>query len=134
VHVTLTDLEQTITTLLPHPELFVAVQALLTTLLPYLKGQQQIGRFGLTHLEVVSLLGVPSVNSEEIEQVLQPDLSFLNTTALHGVDLADLPPHMRKRFSERDSEMAEQAQQRVVKQWYQRCCGCSKGNVRVHCG
>ncbi|MCY7272191.1 MAG: hypothetical protein LH702_00215 [Phormidesmis sp. CAN_BIN44] len=117
VQVTLTDLEQTTSVLLPYPQLLAQVQEMLATLLPYLNGQRKLGRFGLNPHEVMQTLPVPVVEIQDSEQVLQPDLSFLNTTAAHGIDLADLPAHLRKRFSEQDSEIAEQAQQRVVKQW-----------------
>jgi len=117
VVVTLADLEQTLLALLPYPALFELVQPLLTTLLPYLQGHVKLGCFGLSHAELVPRLPVPVLDLMALEHVLQPDLSFLNTTAVHGVDLADLPSGLRKRFSARDSEMAEQAQQRVLKQW-----------------
>jgi hypothetical protein len=61
-------------------------------------------------------------------------LSFLNTTAQHGVDLADLPAALRKQFSERDGDMAQQAEQKVVKQWLPLCCACSLDSKPVQCG
>jgi hypothetical protein len=130
IPITLTDLEQTLTALLSYPALFAAIQPLATTLLPYLKGQQRLGRFGLSHTDVVATLAVPTVNVSELEQVLQPDLAFLNPTAVHGVDLADLPATLRKRFSERDAEVATQAQQRVLKQWLPDLVRVLTGQVR----
>jgi hypothetical protein len=130
IQITLTDLEQTLTALLSDPALFAAIQPLATTLLPYLKGQQRLGRFGLSHTDVVATLAVPTVNVSALEQVLQPDLAFLNPTAVHGVDLADLPAALRKRFSERDAEVATQAQQRVLKQWLPDLVRVLTGQVR----
>lgn len=119
IRVTVMDLEQTLMTLLPLSDLLASVQDFLAALLFCLDGQLKLGRFGLSHSEVVQQLPIESlaVDIPVLEQALRPDLSFLNTTATHGVDLADLPAHLRKRFSEKDGEMAEQAQQRVIKQW-----------------
>ncbi|XGW00855.1 MAG: hypothetical protein ACAF41_33295 (plasmid) [Leptolyngbya sp. BL-A-14] len=129
-HVTLTDLEQTITALVSYPELFAAIQPLVATLLPYLKRQHPLGRFGLSHTEVLARLPVPTVNATALEQVLQPDLTFLNPTAVHGVDAADLPATLRKRFTERDTEVAAQTEQRVVKQWLSDLIRVLTGQIR----
>jgi len=138
VQVTLVDLEQTTSALLPYPHLLAPVQEMLATLLLYLNGQRKLGRFGLNPHEVMQTLPVPTIEIQDLEQVLQPDLSFLNTTAAHGIDLADLPTHLRKRFSERDSEMAEQAQHRVIKQWLpdllRVLMGQQAGSVRLESG
>lgn len=116
--VTLDDLEQAITTLLKFPYLFESLQPLFAVLLSYLDGSVRLGKFGLSHAQVVEQLPVlPNLDIAAIEQVLGPDLSFLNTTGRYGADLADLPPQLRKKFSEPDSDMAEQAEQRVLKQW-----------------
>jgi hypothetical protein len=123
ITVTYTDLQQTIAALMPYPELFCAVQPLLAALLPLLDGSVNLGRHGFNHLEVVGRL--PSVSNvvagtdswcEAIAQVLAPQLGFLNTTSDYGVDLADLPRELRKKFSERDGAIASQASE-VVKQW-----------------
>jgi hypothetical protein len=96
VVVTMQDLQQTIATLLG-TALFEPLQALLTVLLPYLDGSMKTGRYGLNHADVVKLLGnVESIDIEAIERALRPDLSFLNTTAEYGVELADLPSSLRK--------------------------------------
>jgi len=118
VQVTLHDLQQTITTLIQFPSLFEQLQPLLVALLPYLDGSIRCGKFGLDHRTIAQLLPVPpDLDITAVEQALRPDLSFLNTTAQHGVDLADLPAALRKQFSERDGDIAQQAEQKVVKQW-----------------
>jgi hypothetical protein len=117
IQVTLKDLEQTVLKLVSHSHLFETVEPLIVALLPYLDKSEKIGKFGINHLELVQKLPVPIVNLEVLSRVLSPDLSFLNTTAAHGVDLADLPRQLRKQFSERDTQTAEQAEERVVKQW-----------------
>lgn len=117
IHVSLTDLQQTIAALLGS-SLFEPLQALLTALLPYFDGTAKTGRYGLNHAELTALLpDVSAIDVAAVERVLRPDLSFLNTTAAHGVDLADLPAALRKKFSERDGETAAQAESQVIKQW-----------------
>lgn len=115
--VTLNDLEQTILKLAGFPALFEQIQPLLVALIPLLDGSIKLGRFGIAHAELMSQLPQLTIDLEQVRRVLHPDLSFLNTTAQHGVDLADLPRQLRKHFSERDSDLAEQAEKRVIKQW-----------------
>ena len=127
--VTLSDLEQTILKLVGHSQLFEAVQSLLVALIPYLNKSEKIGRFGISHPQLMQKLPSPIVDLEALNQVLSPDLSFLNTTAEHGVDLADLPRQLRKKFSERDAQTAEQAEERVVKQWLPDFVRVLKGQI-----
>lgn len=115
--VTLKDVEQTIVKLVEFPTLFASLQPLFAALLPLLDGSIKLGRFGISHAELIQQLPQEIVDIDAVRQVLQPDLSFLNTTAAHGVDLADLPRQLRQKFTDRDPDLAAQAQQRVVKQW-----------------
>ena len=116
--VTFNDLQQTISALIAYPDIFTLVQPLLSALLPLLDGSESLGKYGLKHLEVKGKLpDMTGVKLGEIALLLSPNLGFLNTTSDYGVDLADLPKQLRKKFSERDSEMAEQARNGVVKQW-----------------
>ncbi|NJR55657.1 MAG: hypothetical protein HC768_14455 [Acaryochloris sp. CRU_2_0] len=118
VTVTYADLQQTITALISYSEIFALVQPLLSALLPLLDGSAKLGKYGLNHLEVTGRLpDMAGVKLGEIAQILLPNLGFLNTTADYGIDLADLPKQLRKKFSDRDSEMAEQAREGVIKQW-----------------
>lgn len=118
ITVTFSDLQQTIAALMPFPELFCAVQPLLTALLPLLDGSVNLGRHGMGHLEVAGRLpSVSGVSVGAIAQVLAPHLGFLNTTSDYGVDLQDLPRELRKKFSEHDGAIASQAKEQVVKQW-----------------
>ncbi|ABW32350.1 hypothetical protein AM1_C0040 (plasmid) [Acaryochloris marina MBIC11017] len=118
VTVTFNDLQQTISGLIAYPEIFALVQPLLSALLPLMDGSEKLGKYGLNHLEMKAKLpDMAGVKLGELTQVLMPNLGFLNTTSDYGVDLADLPKQLRKKFSERDSEMAEQARNGVVKQW-----------------
>ena len=118
VTVTFSDLQQTITTLITYPDIFALVQPLLSALLPLMDGSIKLGKYGLNHLALKSRLpDMAGVKLGEIALLLMPNLGFLNTTSDYGIDLADLPKQLRKKFSERDSEMAEQARNGVVKQW-----------------
>ncbi|ABW31525.1 hypothetical protein AM1_A0016 (plasmid) [Acaryochloris marina MBIC11017] len=118
VTVTFSDLQQTITTLIIYPEIFALVQPLLSALLPLMDGSIKLGKYGLNHLALKSRLpDMAGVKLGEIALILMPNLGFLNTSSDYGIDLADLPKQLRKKFSERDSEMAEQARNGVVKQW-----------------
>lgn len=139
IQVKLKDIEQLLPALVPYPELFQQLQDLVVTLLDHLNGQIKTTKFGLNHCEVVQLL--PDVNQIDIaavEQVLHPDLSFLNTTIEHGVDLADLPPSLRKKFSDKDSEMAVQAGEKILKQWLPDLLrilqGTTRGSLHLHRG
>jgi ribosomal protein S14 len=116
--VTFQDLQQTLSALLGYPQLFSQIQPLLSGLLPLLDGSAKLGKFGFDFTHVKECLpSMEGVDASAISQALLPDLGFLNTTSEYGVDLADLPKEVRKRFSERDSQMAEQATGLVVKQW-----------------
>ncbi|KAI9129731.1 hypothetical protein [Acaryochloris sp. CCMEE 5410] len=118
VTITFNDLQQTISALIAYPEIFALVQPLLSALLPLMDGSIKLGKYGLNHLEMKAKLpDMAGVKLGELTQILMPNLGFLNTTSDYGVDLADLPKQLRKKFSERDSEMAEQARNGVVKQW-----------------
>ena len=110
IQVTLDDLEQAILRLMEFPALFETLQPILTALIPLLDGSTQLGKFGIAHTDLIAQLPIVIVDLEALTRVLHPDLSFLNTTAEHGVDLADLPRQLRKQFSERDPDLAEQAQ------------------------
>jgi hypothetical protein len=104
--------------LMPYPELFCIVQLLLTALLPLLDGSANLGRYGLDYVEVKGRLpDMAGVDWRAIAQVLMPHLGFLNSTSEYGVDLADLPRELRKKFSDRDAAIAAQVKDQIIKQW-----------------
>ena len=87
--------------------------------------------YGLDHDAVVTLLGtLAAVEPGAIERVLHPNLSFVNSTVEYGVDLADLPPQLRRKFADRDFELAEQAQQQVLKQWLPDLLRVLQGDIK----
>lgn len=118
VTVSLNDLQQTITALLQYPNLFEQLQPLFTALLSYLDGSASTGKFGIGNNDVLALLpDLSAVEISAIERVLHPNFGFLNTTEEYGVDLADLPAHLRKKFADRDGELAERAEGHLIKNW-----------------
>jgi len=138
VAVNLQDLEQTIGALMPHSS-FTDLQGLLNALLSYLNESKPTGRYGLSHTEVVDQLpNCAGLEVDAIAAAIHPDLSFLNTTEQYGVDLQDLPPSLRKKFAERDGEIAEKTRSRVIKQWLplllQVLQGTTRGNLSLHRG
>ncbi|MCG9891350.1 MAG: hypothetical protein MH252_09760 [Thermosynechococcaceae cyanobacterium MS004] len=136
IQVTYADLQQTIAALMPYPEPFSTVQPLLTALLPLLDGSLKLGRYGMDFTEFKGRLpDVAQVDVAAISQLLMPHLGFLNATSDYGVDLADLPKELRKRFTEQDSQVASQAREQVIKQWLapmlrilQGALGCVQAN------
>lgn len=139
IQVTAKDIEQLLPILLPHPVLFQSIHDLLIALLHHLSDHHHGAKFGLNHAEVIqSLPDVSTMDIPALERVLHPDLSFLNTTLEHGIDLAELPPSLRKKFSEKDAEMATQADQRLLKQWLPELLrilqGSLTGNLHLHRG
>ncbi len=75
---------------------------------------------------------------DAIAQLLKPNLSFLNTTAKYGVDLADLPKNLRKNFSIDDTAAAEQVNQQINLNWLPEflavLAGKQKGSLRLNSG
>lgn len=138
IQVTLTDLQQTMTALLTH-NLLELVQELLSTLLPYLNKTTSTGRYGLSHLAVIQQLpDVSGIDITEIERAIAPNLGFLNTTEAYGADLKDLPASLRKRFSERDGDLARLAESNIIKQWLPDLLrviqGTTQGYLHLHSG
>ena len=118
IKVSFHDLQQTITALLSHPELFQKVQPLLSALLPLMDGSTNTGKFGFNLNQLKERLrDIAHLDAKAIARALIPHMGFLNTTSEYGVDLADLPKALRKMFSDRDTEVAQQAQTQIIKQW-----------------
>ncbi|MGJ3254376.1 MAG: hypothetical protein ACFE0J_25075 [Elainellaceae cyanobacterium] len=115
IHVTLDDLEQVITSLLKTPEQFETIQPLLTALLPYLDGSMHLGKFGLTHTQVVDFLpNLGTLDISAIEHVLVPNLSFLNKVDQDKTNPGDRP---QSHSLAGDDRVIEHAENSVVKQW-----------------
>ena len=126
------DIDKTIAVLATEaPAEFTKLQKFLSKLRQLFTGEiKQPNRFGWSYRQLAEQLTalIPDdLDLEALETILTPDLSFLNTTAEHGVDLADLPAGARKKFSERDRTTAEKAGE-VIKQWLIPVLNILKGN------
>jgi len=115
------DLQQAIADLaLKLPSVFDSLRPLLTTLHQYLSGEiKQPNKFGWKHNQLLAALPKPnSLDVEAISVALAPDVnSLLNTTAQYGVDLAELPAGMRKRFSDSDGDVAARIEKELALAW-----------------
>lgn len=116
--------------LLLHPNLFQQVQPLLAQLLNLFNGNINTGKFGLDHLELVSLLpALDGFDPITLKQAFTADLGCLNTTAKYGVDLEDLPKALQKQFLEKDITLADEAEQQILKQWFVELIAILQGNL-----
>lgn len=140
IQVTVQDIKQLLSVLLPYPALFQPLYELLIALQHHLSDHYHGAKFGLNHAEVIQHLpDVSTIDITTLERVLHPDLSFLNTTLKeHDVNLAELPPFLRKKFSEKDAKMAAQADDLLLKQWLPELLrilqGSLPGNLHLHRG
>ncbi|GAP99603.1 hypothetical protein [Leptolyngbya sp. NIES-2104] len=120
IQVTISDVEALLGHLLKNYSQLLAVLSPILIALLELFSSKSHRKFGLKHEEVISQLPrLPELDPITLGQVLQPTLGFLNTTAEYGVDLQDLPRNLRKQFLESDRTKAEQAQQHILKQWFE---------------
>ncbi|MEM9925104.1 MAG: hypothetical protein AAF915_15360 [Cyanobacteria bacterium P01_D01_bin.50] len=120
VQVTARDVDMLITTLATaNSELLISLLPLLTKIKSILtKGEKAPTRYGWSFEHLKELLKVPdSIDLAALEEATAPDLSTLNPTSEHGVDIADLPAGVRKKFQKRDAETADKINQTVLKQW-----------------
>jgi hypothetical protein len=121
VEVDQTDMEKLIAHLATeYPDIFRQMHSLLTTLRDLLSGKvKQPNRYGWSHAALIGQLPQLPENLDlvAIAEATKPDLSFLNSASEYGVDNADLPAGLRKRFTDRDDKTAEQARTSLLKQW-----------------
>lgn len=120
VKVTVRDIDMMIATLATdNLELLQQMHPLLTKIKSLLtKGEKAPTRYGWNYEHLKQLLEVPSdIDLAFLAEITAPDLAALNPTNEHGVDIADLPVGVRKKFQKRDNETAEKVQQTVLKQW-----------------
>ena len=120
VEVTVRDLDALITTLATHNlELLQQLHPLLTKIKSLLtKGEKAPTRYGWSFEHLKGLLQSPeSIDLVALAEITAPDLNLLNPTQEDGVDIADLPAGVRKRFQKCDNETAGKLKQSVLKQW-----------------
>lgn len=110
INVSATNVTQAIADLaIASPKLFDALRPLLTALHPYLSGEIKPPYYGWKHEFIKEVLPPVDADIDALRSLLEADFDkLLNSTKEHGVDLADLPRGVRKRFSDSDSNLSEQ--------------------------
>jgi hypothetical protein len=100
-------------------DLFLRLKPLLIGIKKLLS-EKQPNRYGFDGKTLrEKLLGlIPSdIDLIKLKEALTPDLSFLDPFSENGQDIADMPIAVRRAFSEKDSSLAEKAENEVLKQW-----------------
>lgn len=135
------DLQQVIAELaVKLPATFDALRPLLTSLYKYICGEvKQPNKYGWGDTQLRAALSVPDgVDSNAVRDALAPDLRFLNTTEEYGVDLADLPPRLKKSFSDTDKATAERISKEIALDWLpdflEVLQGDAAGSIRIQYG
>jgi len=100
-------------------DLFLALKPLLIAI-KKLIAEKQSNRYGFDGKTLrEKLLGLIPTNIDlnQLKQALTPDLSFLDPISEMGESIADMPASVRKAFAEKDSNLAEKAENEALKQW-----------------
>jgi hypothetical protein len=120
VKVTEKDITASIATLAERDsDLFLSLKPLLSAIKKLLS-EKQSNRYGIDGKTLrEKLLGlIPSdIDLIKLKEALTPDLSFLDPISEMGESIADMPIAVRRAFSEKDSSLAEKAENEVLKQW-----------------
>lgn len=137
VEVTAADLQRTIADLaIASPKLFDALKPVLTALHPYLSGEIKSPYYGRKDAFIRTVLPQVDVDINALRSHLEIDLDeILNSTKEHGIDLADLPRGVRKRFADSDADLSEQVSKKVSLNWLPDfldvLLGNSAGNLQI---
>jgi hypothetical protein len=102
------------------PETFDALRPLLTTLHQHLSGEiKQPNKYGWSDHQIRQALPqVDEIDLDAVRLALTPDARhILDTTQEHGVDVADLPRQIRKKFTPTDQSTAEQISNELALDW-----------------
>ncbi len=100
------------------PELFDALRPVLTTLHPYLSGEIKMPYYGWKDGFIRDILPIVEVDIDQLRSHLEEDYDeLLNSTKEHGVDLADLPRGVRKRFADSDADLSEYVNKNMSLNW-----------------
>lgn len=100
-------------------DLFLSLKPLLIAIKKLLS-EKQSNRYGFDGKTLrEKLLGlIPSnLDLNRLKEALTPDLSFLDPISEMGESIADMPASVRKAFAEKDSNLAEKAENETLKQW-----------------
>ncbi|MEM6399790.1 MAG: hypothetical protein AAF757_06090, partial [Cyanobacteria bacterium P01_D01_bin.116] len=120
VKVTARDVDMLITRLATtNSELLISLLPLLTKIKAILtKGEKAPTRYGWSYEHLKELLKIPqNIDLAALEEATAPDITAINPTKEHGVDIADLPSCVRKKFQQRDGKTADTVDKTVLKQW-----------------
>jgi len=113
------DVTASIATLAEKSDLFLSLKPLLIAIKKLIV-EKQPNRYGFDGKVLrEKLLGlIPNdIDLNRLKEALQPDLSFLDPISEMGESIADMPASVRKAFSEKDSNLAEKAENEALKQW-----------------
>jgi hypothetical protein len=114
------DITDTIASLAENDtDLFLRLKPLLIEIKKLLS-EKQSNRYGIDGKTLrEKLLGlIPSdIDLIKLKEALTPDLSFLDPISEMGESIADMPASVRKAFAEKDSNLAEKAENQALKQW-----------------
>lgn len=114
------DITDTIASLAENDtDLFLLLKPLLISLKKLIT-EKQSNRYGIDGKSLKEkLLGlIPSnLDLTLLKKALMPDLSFLDPISEIGESIADMPIAVRRAFSEKDSSLAEKAENETLKQW-----------------
>ena len=100
-------------------DLFLSLKPLLIAIKKLLS-EKQPNRYGFDGKTLrEKLLGLIPSNLDliKLKEALTPDLSFLDPISEIGESIADMPIAVRRAFSEKDSSLAEKAENEALKQW-----------------
>lgn len=100
-------------------DLFLSLKPLLIAI-KKLMAEKQPNRYGIdgkTLREKLFGLIPNDIDLNRLKSALTPDLSFLDPISEMGESIADMPASVRRAFSEKDSSLAEKAENEALKQW-----------------
>ncbi|MEW5860128.1 MAG: hypothetical protein AB1861_22540, partial [Cyanobacteriota bacterium] len=122
VSVTLPDFEQVMGYVESKlPDIYESLKPLRLKLRPLLNGETKARHHGFDDAAIRALLPNPPDDLlniiKELEAALKPDLSLLDLTKKHGVEMAQLPDSLKRKFRGKPSELVEQLNQSTLLNW-----------------
>lgn len=122
VDVTLPDFEQVMGYVESKlPGVYESLRPLRLALRPLLNGEIKAPHYGFDDVAIRALLPNPPDDLpniiQKLEAALKPDLSLLDPTKKHGIEMAQLPDRLKRKFRERPSELVEQLNQSTLLNW-----------------
>jgi len=142
VNVTLPDFEQVMGYMESKlPDLCDSLRPLRLALRPLLNKEIKAPHHGFDDAAIRALLPNPPDDLlniiKKLEATLKPDLSLLDLTKEYGVEMAQLPDRIKRKFRERQSELVEQLNQSILLNWivpFLKVWNGEQGAFRCHYG